>query len=253
MQLKYKIISIPPRSLVEKPHIDTPMQSHGGMYQKVVARVQEIGAPILIFNLDAHDDRYDDDVSDDRVGSWANDLEMEGLAVTIHLYSYWRDGTTFATDTNWHEEHHGRSIIQFIDMMKAHMSFGETWVTIDYDYFSLRIGPQQNIYDYSKDYRFIQKELRILTQFLQQNNINIQRVVPAISQPWLNIDRYRQLKEFLVFTTTEINLQFAGLFRKQQGHRFPNPKSFLINHSLNKLMRLITWYREFIGENDGSH
>jgi len=172
--------------------IETPMETHGEIYEKAkAARTRLNGKKILILNMDAHHDKYPhkDDTHD---ATWARELEKEGNAVVLHLFSYWTWNSEKLSKRNWNQPYHRDFLLKKIE---AHQhEIGEVWLTIDYDFFSLlqqfppkpfSLPEKKPIYHMSSQQ--VEDELNAVQQFLKDYGIPVQRILPAISRHYLNV------------------------------------------------------------------
>jgi hypothetical protein len=188
---RFKLISLKP------PIIYPLMSDHGLMVDLVRARKATLNSmgqfpKIVIFNADAHDDKYHGTWDIQHISSWARVVEREFFAKAIHLPSYWREGDHQSSTTNWNSQEYRQSIIDQLTWINRGDS--EFWLTIDFDFFSLvtsvshpySILPHsQFIYDFYRDTDRITQELQQLKLFFKQNNLPLSRIVPAVSEEWL--------------------------------------------------------------------
>ena len=197
--------------------INPLLPTHGDMYNLVKGRSRKSGKKILIFNVDAHTDKYNVRILDDIApfyqdssywdSSWASELEREGEAIVLHMPSYW-DGEDFWDETtrsltNWRTCKHNETLgylewlLQEYEKHKDEME--EIWVTIDLDFFSLRTEVRKKHPRDTKSVRIpiynlkpeeIDQEIAALVEFFESNNIKINRLIPSIpssSKEYLNI------------------------------------------------------------------
>ena len=211
--------------------IDFLLMSHGGIYRKVEDRSNKLGKKILIFNADAHSDKYYGGCLD---AYWAGMLEKEGKAIVLHMPSYW-DGGRDKEETNWRNRifpkwYFGEELRYYEYLLrqyeKSKNEVEENWLTIDYDFFSLFtevleddeafIQPRLPIYHLSAE--GIDKELVGLVEFFENNNIKIDRVVPSLPSSkieYLNIPFGENKKRYIDYITKKINSVFSELSQRQ--------------------------------------
>ncbi len=231
--------------------IDPLLPTHGDIYFLARDRAGELGKKILIFNVDAHPDRYSLRILDDTAplqdsstydSSWAGFLAQDEKAVVLHMPSYWQDDRSIRmADSNWrtrkyHEilnyakwqlREHEYSEWLLEEYEKYKDEIGEIWVTIDYDFFSLFTEvPDVSGYTveaerlpiYHLTPEEIDEEIASLIKFFEDNNIIINRVVPSIpsnKEEYLNVPT-EEKEAFIMALTEKINHAFGELSKRQE-------------------------------------
>jgi len=176
-------------------------------------RKKDLDGKIFVFNFDAHDDRfysYDPEIHHDRVGSWANDVEKDDLAYVIHMRSYWRNGI-LRSQNNWRDSFALKYLLEYYNLKKKDIR--EVWISVDYDFFALYTSGNDNqsgkyfsprrIYDLHQE-GILSDEFQAIKKFFLTNKITVTKLVPAISRPWLNMDKEYE-DQFLSAVRSNIN------------------------------------------------
>ncbi|MFA6350475.1 MAG: glycogen/starch synthase, partial [Candidatus Omnitrophota bacterium] len=176
---------------LRKISIERSLSDHGDMVDIVKRYHQEKSRKLLIINVDAHHDKY---FGSSLTSDWARILEESGLAEVIHMPSYYDGYAGTASSCHWRTERIRRKILSAI--RKAERAEWEIWLTIDYDFFSLRIvhvfyGQVDSdrevsaltLYDMDKE--TVRKELDEIARFFVRNNVSISRIIPCESRDYL--------------------------------------------------------------------
>ncbi|TAM40294.1 hypothetical protein EPN54_02720 [bacterium] len=229
-EAKTEIGSASPLARQPRFIINPLLPTHGdilSLAENYMARNRQIFDKNILFilNADAHTDKYHTQKGAD--ATWALRLESKGNVIVIHLPSKFGG-------PQWHLRAGFKEWLVARYASYKHM-IGEVWLTIDYDYFSLS---QHNTLDWDAEYsekifyyhmslEEAWEELSILSSFLEDNAILINRVIPAIpssSYDYLSPPRGSKLYESYVLEYLEwgdaitdmIHRQFSDLARRQK-------------------------------------